>query len=54
VDKYQDTYENEEELVKEREEKICRLNKRSMTNEDVDEKIKREIVLEIWRNKLEE
>ena len=33
-------HENEEEIIEEREKKTRRLNKRSMTNEDVDKEIK--------------
>ena len=36
-----DIYENKEEHVEERDDKTWRLNKRSMTNEDVDEEITR-------------
>ena len=42
-----DTYDNEEELVEEKEEKIRKINKRSMTNKDLDEEIKRERALEL-------
>jgi len=46
-----DTYDNEEELVEEKEEKIRKINKRSMTNKDLDEEIKRERALELWTKK---
>ena len=47
-----DTYENEEELLKEREEKTWRLNKISMTNEDINEEIKRERALKLLEEEI--
>lgn len=45
-----DAYENEKELVQEKEE----INKRSMTIEYIDEEIKDRRLLELLRKKLEE
>jgi len=37
---WHDTYENEEELVEKSEKKTWRINKRSITNKDLNEEIK--------------
>ena len=49
---FHDPHEKKEELVEKREEKIWRINKRSMTNEDVDEGIKERRVLELFEGEI--